>query len=148
MHGTPYIMRRRILLSPSRLPCTPPPFGTLVAIDLRTGAALWEVPLGSVPAWSERTGRDASARMGLAQPRRADRHCGRRGVHRGGARPWLHAYDIETGRELWRGALPASGKATPMSYASREGDQYVAIAVGGGDVWGTGDHVLAFRLPR
>ena len=38
MHGTPYVMRRRILLAPSRLPCTPPPFGTLVAIDLETGA--------------------------------------------------------------------------------------------------------------
>ena len=37
MHGTPYIMRRRILLSPSRLPCTPPPFGTLVAVNLETG---------------------------------------------------------------------------------------------------------------
>ena len=41
------MMRRRILLGPSGLPCTPPPFGTLVAIDLKTGGRLWEVPLGS-----------------------------------------------------------------------------------------------------
>ena len=34
MRGTPYVMRRRLLLAPSRLPCTPPPFGALVAIDL------------------------------------------------------------------------------------------------------------------
>src|SRR5438552_17848816 len=47
MWGTPYVMRRRILVSPSGLPCTPPPFGTLVAIDLKTGRRLWEVPLGS-----------------------------------------------------------------------------------------------------
>src|SRR2546430_10013574 len=47
MEGTPYVMRRRILLSPGGLPCTPPPFGTLVAIDLKTGGRLWEVPLGS-----------------------------------------------------------------------------------------------------
>src|SRR2546429_8332097 len=40
-------MRRRILLSPGGLPCTPPPFGTLVAIDLKAGGRLWEVPLGS-----------------------------------------------------------------------------------------------------
>ena len=26
--GTPYVMRRRMLLAPSKLPCTPPPFGT------------------------------------------------------------------------------------------------------------------------
>ena len=31
MLGTPYVMRRRMLLAPSGLPCTPPPFGTLVA---------------------------------------------------------------------------------------------------------------------
>ena len=48
MRGTPYIMRRRMLLSPSKLPCTPPPFGTLVAIDLKTGGRLWDVPLGSM----------------------------------------------------------------------------------------------------
>src|SRR4029077_11784441 len=48
MWGTPYVMRRRMILSPSGLPCTPPPFGTLVAIDLKTGGRLWEVPLGSL----------------------------------------------------------------------------------------------------
>ena len=41
-------MRRRLLLAPSRLPCTPPPFGALVAIDLKTGQRQWEVPLGSM----------------------------------------------------------------------------------------------------
>ena len=48
MRGTPYVMRRRLLLAPSRLPCTPPPFGALVAIDLKTGERQWEVPLGSM----------------------------------------------------------------------------------------------------
>ncbi len=59
---------------------------------------------------------------------------------------WLRAYDIENGRELWRGPLPESGKATPMSYQVRSGEQFVVIAVGGGDVFGTGDYVVAFRL--
>jgi quinoprotein glucose dehydrogenase len=60
----------------------------------------------------------------------------------------LKAYDIETGRELWRGALPASGKATPMTYRLASGGQFVAIAVGGGGAFGTGDYVVAFRLPQ
>jgi len=30
MRGTPYLMRRRIILGPTGLPCTPPPFGSLV----------------------------------------------------------------------------------------------------------------------
>ena len=61
---------------------------------------------------------------------------------------WLRAYDIETGRELWRGPLPESGKATPMSYQLGSGEQFVVIAVGGGDVWGAGDYLVAFRLRR
>jgi quinoprotein glucose dehydrogenase len=59
---------------------------------------------------------------------------------------WLHAYDIETGRELWRGPLPESGKATPMSYQVPSGEQFVAIAVGGGGAWGAGDYVVAFSV--
>jgi quinoprotein glucose dehydrogenase len=60
----------------------------------------------------------------------------------------LKAFDIETGRELWRGPLPESGKATPMTYRLASGEQLVAIAVGGGDVFGAGDYVVAFRLPQ
>jgi quinoprotein glucose dehydrogenase len=60
----------------------------------------------------------------------------------------LHAFDIETGRELWRGSLPASARATPMSYRLGSGEQLVVIAVGGGEIFGTGDHLVAFRLPR
>ena len=44
--GTPYGMSRSFLLSPSGLPCSPPPWGTLVAVDLVEGTVKWEVPLG------------------------------------------------------------------------------------------------------
>jgi len=148
MRGTPYVMRRRLLLAPSRLPCTPPPFGALVAIDLTTGRRQWEVPLGSMasvltpdvapqtkPDWGSVNlgGATASASgvvfIGAALDRR------------------LHAYDIETGRELWQGELPAGAKATPMTYRLASGAEYVAVAAGGGGAWGTGDYVVTFRLP-
>jgi quinoprotein glucose dehydrogenase len=147
MWGTPYVMRRRMILSPAGLPCTPPPFGTLVAIDLKTGGRRWEVPLGSparllppeqaakIPAeWgSPSLGGPIVTAGGLVFIAAAlDR--------------WLHAYDIETGRELWRGPLPESGKATPMSYQVPSGEQFVAIAVGGGGAWGAGDYVVAFSV--
>jgi quinoprotein glucose dehydrogenase len=45
--GTPYYMARRIFLSPIGLPCTKPPWGKLVAVDLDAGDILWETPLGS-----------------------------------------------------------------------------------------------------
>ena len=46
MHGTPYVMRRRIVKSPTGIPCAPTPWGSFVAINLKTGAKLWDVPLG------------------------------------------------------------------------------------------------------
>jgi quinoprotein glucose dehydrogenase len=149
MHGTPYVMRRRVLLSPSGLPCTPPPFGTLVAIDLKTGGRLWESPLGSVAGL---VGPEMAAKLA---PDWGSPNLGGPIVTAGGVvfiaatlDRALHAFDVETGRELWRGALPASGKATPMSYRLASGEQYVVVTAGGGEVWGKGDHVVAFRLPR
>jgi len=148
MMGTPYVMRRRILLGPSGLPCSPPPWGTLVAIDLREGGKLWEVPLGSVtrPFPPEVA---AQIPEGLGSP-----NLGGAIVTAGGVvfiaaalDRWLHAFDVETGEELWRGPLPESGRATPMSYQLPSGEQFVVIAVGGGDVFGAGDHLVAFRLP-
>jgi glucose dehydrogenase len=61
---------------------------------------------------------------------------------------YLHAFDIETGKELWKYQLPAGGQATPMSYTFK-GKQYVVIAAGGHGKLGTkqGDYVLAFALP-
>ena len=32
-----------------------------------------------------------------------------------------------------------------MSYQLQSGEQFVVIAVGGGSVFGTGDHLVAFR---
>jgi len=147
MQGTPYVMRRRVLLSPSGLPCTPPPFGTLVAIDLKTGGRLWEVPLGS-PARLLPSEQAAKIPAEWGSPSLGGPIVTAGGVVFIGAAldRWLHAYDIETGRELWRGPLPESGKATPMSYRLASGQQFVVIAVGGGGAWGAGDYVVAFRL--
>ena len=147
MLGTPYVMRRRILLSPSGLPCTPPPFGTLVAIDLKTGGRLWEAPLGS-PARLLPPDQAAKIPVAWGSPSLGGPIATAGGVVFIGAAldRWLHAFDIETGHELWRGPLPESGKATPMSYRLASGQQFVVIAVGGGGAWGAGDYVVAFRL--
>lgn len=144
MRETPYVMRRRILLGPSMLPCTPPPFGALVAVSLETARILWTVPLGTMPTppgappapadWgSPNLGGPIVTASGLvfigATLDRAFR-----------------AFDVDTGRELWKAPLPAGARATPMTYQAR-GRQYVVIAAGGGGPFGAGDAVVAFALP-
>jgi len=171
MRGTPYIMRRRILLSPKRVPCTAPPFGALVAVNVERGTIAWRVPLGTPGVLAPRTGaaegrtsafRDAftaappaatdSAMLAtLGSPNLGGPIVTASGLVFVAATLdyKLRAFDIDTGRELWSGTLPAGGKATPMTYAVN-GRQYVAIAAGGdgGDVFGKGDEVVVFAVKR
>jgi len=63
---------------------------------------------------------------------------------------YLRAYDVTTGRELWKARLPAGAQATPMSYQGRDGRQYVVTVAGGHGSLGTkpGDDIIAYALPR
>lgn len=143
--GTPYAMRRELLLSPWGLPCTAPPWGTLAAIDLRHNRIRWQVMLGST---------ENKSPWFLPSPTLGMPNMGGPIVTGGGivfigaaTDNYLRAFDIDTGRELWKGRLPAGGQATPMSYTSN-GKQYVVIAAGGhGGLETTrGDYVVAFAL--
>jgi len=136
MHGTPYIMRRRIIIGPAGVPCTPPPFGALVAVNLGTGAIQWNVPLGTfggAPGSPNLGGPIVTAGGLVFIGATLDRS--------------FHAFDVETGHELWTASLPAGARATPMTYEAG-GRQFVVIAAGGSDVWGTGEAIIAFALPR
>jgi len=63
----------------------------------------------------------------------------------------IRGFDVETGKELWRWQLPASGNATPMTYRlSSNGKQYVVIAAGGHPKIteeSLSDALVAFTLP-
>jgi quinoprotein glucose dehydrogenase len=136
MRGTPYIMRRRLILGPTGLPCTAPPFGSLVAVNLKTGGIAWSVPLGTMGGFpgSPNLGGPIVTASGLvfigATLDRA-----------------IRAFDVETGRELWKATLPAGARATPMTYEAG-GRQFVVIAAGGGGPFGAGDAIIAFALPK
>lgn len=143
--GTPYAMRREPLFSPLGLPCTSPPWGTLAAVDLRRNAIRWQVMLGStrdVTPWFVPSRTIGMPNMGGPMVTAA-------GLAFVGAAAdnYLRAFDVETGRELWQGRLPAGGQATPMSYEVN-GRQFVVIAAGGHGGLGTkrGDYVVAFAL--
>ncbi len=144
--GARFAMRRNMVFSPLGLPCTPPPWGMLHAIDLDTGDIVWETPFGTTKDIAPLGVEIAYGTPNLGGPI----------VTAGGLLfigaamdDFLRAYDVETGEELWRGRLPAGGQATPMSYMW-EGRQYVVIAVGGHSRMTTtlGDYVVAFALPH
>jgi quinoprotein glucose dehydrogenase len=146
--GTPYGMRREPLLSPWGLPCTAPPWGTLVSVDLRRNRIVWQVPLGStegVGPWFAPTRDFGMPNMGGPIGTAGDL------VFVGAAMDsYFRAFDIETGRELWKYRLPAGGQATPMTYrAGRNQRQFIVIAAGGHGGLKTprGDYVIAFALP-
>jgi quinoprotein glucose dehydrogenase len=64
--------------------------------------------------------------------------------------PAIYAFDVRSGRELWKGALPTSARSTPMAFLGPDGRQYIVIAAGGhGTPIGPpiGDYLVAFTLP-
>jgi quinoprotein glucose dehydrogenase len=145
--GAPYGMWRRVVLSPFGMPCNPPPWGQLHAVDMHSGRILWSVPLGTTadvaPFSQYLLGK--SGMLNLGGPISTDSGL----VFIGAAMDnYLRAFDAKTGAELWKGRLPAGGQATPMTYMW-QGRQYVVIAAGGHDKAGTkrGDQVIAFALP-
>jgi len=147
--GAPYGMRREPLLSPWGLPCTAPPWGTLASVDLRRHRLIWQVPLGSTAGltpWFVPTRNFGMPNMGGPIATAGDL------VFVGAAiDSYLRAFDIETGRELWKYRLPAGGQATPMTYrAGTDQRQYVVISAGGHGQLGTprGDYLMAFALPK
>jgi len=144
--GAPYGMSRDLAFSPFGVPCAPPPWGTLVAVDLGTGEIMWEVTRG--------TSEDLAPF--LPPLRVGDLALGGPMVTAGGLvfeagtlNYRFRAWDIETGQQLWSHRMPAGTPATPMTY-EWEGRQYVVIASGGYGRVETrmGDSIIAFALPE
>ena len=140
-----YATQFEALTSPLGMPCNPPPWGVLSAVDLVAKKILWEVPFGTLdrmlpfnlgitPGMPSLGGPLLTA-SGLVFIAAAmdDR---------------IRAFDVASGEELWRADLPAGGQATPMTYQV-DGRQFVVIAAGGHPALGTtpGDAVVAFALP-
>jgi quinoprotein glucose dehydrogenase len=146
-YGAPYGMFRTFLFAKAhRLPCTPPPWGTLAAVDMVQGTIRWQVPLGSfapskpaVPLGALSLGGPIVTAGGL--------------VFIAGTiiDPAIRAFDVETGKEIWKFDLPTPGAATPMTYQVRPGGkQFLVIAAGGHSKVTEEkqtDEIVAFTLP-
>lgn len=111
-------------------PTDEPRWGTLTAIDVRTGRIRWQrrtdQPLvGGVLATAG----------GL--------------VFVGEGNGYLDAFDAESGELWWRFQCGAGVNAPPITYEV-DGTQYVAVAAGGNPLFGyrSGDALIVFALPR
>jgi quinoprotein glucose dehydrogenase len=137
---TPYSIDRVPLVTPSGMPCTVAPWGTVSAVNLNTGKAVWQTPLGTLIAGQHtgtiNLGGDAVTASGLLFTGASEQ-------------PLLRAFDSATGEELWTGNLPAPAQSTPMSYTIA-GRQFVVIAAGGHGAFGTpiSDALVAYALPK
>ncbi len=138
-------MTRALAASPLGMPCNKPPWGMMVAVDLKAGKILWQSSVGTA---------EDRAPLGMAfnwgTPLVSGLVITAGGLAFTGAMDaYLRAFDAKSGKELWQGRLPVPGVANPMSYLWK-GEQYVAIAAGGHSEAGTsiGDSVVAFRLAR
>jgi quinoprotein glucose dehydrogenase len=146
MEGTPYRLRRELVVSPLGVPCTPPPWGELLAVDLASGEIAWRTPLGTL--------RDAAPiplpPLTVGVPNLGGPLATASGLVFIGAAfdRYLRAFDAATGEELWRARLPAGPQATPMSYRARDGGrQFVVVAATGyGRGMPPGDAIVAFAL--
>lgn len=149
-YGTPYVGMVHPWLNPLGVPCNPPPWGTLTAIDLTTHKIVWQHPLGDTRATGLfGTHTNLPMKTGIF-------NIGGNMITAGGivfigatADDMFRAIDLKTGKTLWSQQLPAGGNATPMSY-SVNGRQFVLIAAGGHGGLGTktGDYLVAYALPQ
>ena len=115
-------------------PCQKPPWGRLIAVNTATGDVAWQIPLGitdQLPAGRQNTGRPALAGPiatagGVLFVAATDDNR-------------LRALDSRNGKELWTSRLERRGNANPITYATRDGKQYVAVVAT--------DTLLTFTLP-
>jgi len=135
------------------LPLAKPPYGTISAIDLKSGDILWQVAHGETPDNIRnhpllknmnlpRTGRTGTASTLVTKTLVVAGEKGTFTLPDGRVGAMLRAYDKASGREMGAVYMPQQQTGGPMTYMVN-GVQYLVVAVGGA----TGAEFIAYRLP-
>ena len=131
----------------TKVPCSAPPFGELVAVNVNNGEVAWKVPFGVVDALREQGITIPTGNLNMGGPMVTAS-----GLLFVGATidKRFRAFDSQTGRQLWEVPLEASAHSVPMSFMGKDGRQYVVVAAGGGSFLGSppGTKIVAFALPK
>jgi quinoprotein glucose dehydrogenase len=144
---------------------TKPPYTTITAYDLNTGEIKWQVPNGDDPATVNNFGKGDGPRDTGGVGARNGMLVTKSGLlFQNGKDGWARAYDVETGKVLWKGKTAGQSIGIPTMYESK-GRQYVVFispqagpgTVGGAAGGGTGGETqtptgpygyIAFALPK
>ena len=149
--GTPYVAVRGAFSSPLGIPCHAPSWGNLTAIDLTTQQIAWQVPMGTVED-SVLSGVRASLPVPLGMPSLSGpvTTAGDLIFHVGTQDYYIRAYDVKTGKEVWKDRLPVGAQATPMTYLSPKSGRQMVVTVAGGARMtdDRGDYIIAYALPK
>lgn len=128
-----------------KVPCSAPPFGELVAVNVNTGDIAWKVPLGVIPELK------SAGFPNTGAPNLGGSITTAAGLIFVGATNDAHlrAFESKTGKLLWDTELEASAHGLPITYLGKDGRQYVVVAAGGGSYLNSpaGSKLVAFALP-
>jgi len=130
----------------TRMPCQAPPWGLLTAVNVNTGDIAWRVNLGvtdTLPAGKQDTGRPSNG--GPIVTAGGVTFIGGTDDQR------FRAFDSKTGKEIWTAKLDYSAHATPLTWAGKDGRQYVGVVATGGSYLGSptgGDSLMVWALPQ
>jgi len=121
---------------PNNLRLFKPPYGRITAYDMNRGEIAWQIPNGGTPP-NIQANLDAAGLTNLP-PTGSASQAGllvtKNFLFAGegsGGQAIFHAYDKQTGEEIWQAPLPAGPQtALPMTYM-HDGRQYVVLATNG-----------------
>ena len=129
----------------NKIPCSAPPFGELVAVNVNTGDIAWKVPIGIVEELKAK-GFGSTGTLNIGGPIVTASGLLFVGATIDG---YFRAFDSRTGKQLWETKLEAAAHSIPMTFMGKDGRQYVVVAAGGGSFLGSapGTKVVSFALP-
>lgn len=116
-------------------PCVAPPWGELSAVNYNTGEIAWRIPFGRVDALEAQGIRNTGNfnKGGSVATAGGLLFIGASYDQR------FHAFESKTGKLLWETNLAADALANPITYAGKNGKQYVVVEAG--------ESLVAFSLP-
>jgi quinoprotein glucose dehydrogenase len=139
------------MLQSNSLSAINPPWSTITAYDMNTGAILWQVPDGDVAPLAQLGIKDTGSHAPRGSPVATATGLLFAGTS---SDRKFRARDADTGKVIWQYDLPAASEGVPAIYEAG-GREFIVIPVGGNGLFTNGfgmpkpgpNQYIAFALP-